>query len=303
MINKKNLIFETLFWGKINPDKVTIKKTPGLLKRSARAEKFIENEWKKQISSGLKTRPNDIRPSRYHFGGLKIAKKFIEISAEPIISYQDVIGSRPDKFRKLFKKESWPTPVSADMVLIAKNKKGEEMLGITLRNADQDYKAGGFHITTGGAMEIGKDKKPIDAALRETEEECGIKSKELSNVSCRGIIFNPYQSEIGIIFVATANIPTEKILSRRHDNENNTLFIPLKKEILEYWLLELTHANSTDGIVGALTVGSDIYGKKWAENILAKIMKKSAGYGNAKKEKVLEKRDIRKLKSFLKSKS
>ena len=71
MINKKNLIFETLFWGKINPDKVTIKKTPGLLKRSARAKKFIENEWKKQISSGLKTRLNDIRPSRYHLAALK----------------------------------------------------------------------------------------------------------------------------------------------------------------------------------------------------------------------------------------
>ncbi len=300
--NAKNIIFQLLWWGAINPKKVILQVTPGLLKRNPVSEKFIEKEWQKKIAAGLKTWPNDTKPQRYHFGGLKISNNDIKILADPSISYQDVLGSRPDNFRKLFKKEYRPIPVSVDMILMAKNKMGEKMLGLTLRNANQDYKAGGFHVTTGGAMEIGKDKKPIDAALRETEEEMGIKPKELSNISCRGIIFNPCQSEIGIMFVATANIPTEKILSRPHDNENNILFIQLKKESLEYWLLEFTHANSVDGIVGALTIGSDLYGKKWAENILAKIIKKSSGYSNAQKRRSLEKKDIKKLKMFLNKK-
>lgn len=298
--NAKNIIFQLPWWGSADPRKIILRIMPGLLKRSKESEKFIEKEWQKKISSCIKLFPNDTKSTRYHFGGIKITKDFIEILADPAISYRDVIGSRPERFRKLFKKEYWPIPVSVDMVLIAKNKRGEKMIGLTLRNASQDYKAGGFHITTGGAMEIGKDKKPIAAALRETEEEFGIKPEELSNILCRGIIFNPCQSEIGINFVATANIPTEKILSRCHDNENNTLFVPLKKEILEYCLLKLTHANSVDGIVGTLAVGNDFYGKKWAENILAKILKRSKEYKNLQKRQELEKADIKKLKtSFL----
>ena len=299
MENKNKLIFELLFWGKINPDKIILKKIPSLLKRNKKSEKFIENKWKKQIASGLKIRSNDTRPSRYHLGGLKITEKSVEILASPEISYRDIIGSRSDKFRKLFKKEYWPIPVSVDMILIAKNKKGEKMLGVTLRNANQDYKAGGLHMTTGGAMEIGKDKNPIDAALRETKEETGIKPKELSNIFCRKIIFNPCQSEIGIMFTATAEIPIEKILSRRHDNENKILFIPFKKETLEYWLLKFTHANSIDGIVGALTIGEDFYVINWAENIFAKILKKIKGCKNPKKRQELEKADIKKLKKWL----
>ncbi len=300
MRNKKNFIFDLHFWRKIDPNKIIIKEVSGLLKRSKESEKFIENEWQKKIASGLKIRLNDTQPKKYHFGGLKIQHNRIEILADPIISYRDVIGSRPDEFRKLFKKEYWPILLSIDMVLIAKNNKGEKMLGITLRNTNQDYKAGGFHVTTGGAIEIGKDKNPIDAALRETEEEIGIKPKELSNIFCQGINFNYYQSEIGIIFIAIANISTEKILSRCHDSENKTLFIPLKKETLKYWLLEFTHANSINGIIGMLAVGEDLYGKNWAENILVKILKRGKGYKNSQKRQELEKTDIEKLKKWLK---
>lgn len=297
--NAKNIIFDLLWWGSANTQKVILQVTPGLLKRNLTSEKFIEKEWQKKIASRFKPWPNDTKPKRFHFGGIKIADDFIEILADPAISYRDVLGSRPDKFRKLFKKECWPVPISVDMVIIAKNKNGEEMLGITLRNASQDYKAGGFHVTTGGAIEIGKDKKPIDAALRETEEEIGIKPKELLSILCRGIIFNYHKSEIGIMFVAIARIPIEEILSKPHDNENKILFIPMNKNNLEYWLLEFTHANSYNGIIGMLMIGEGLYGKKWKDDIMTKLAKNIPKYLSLKRREELEKIDIEKFKKWL----
>ena len=296
---KEGAIFDILFWGIKNPNKITLQKTGGQLKRSSASEKFIKNEWQKRIASGLKRWPNDILPSRYHFNGLKITDKFVKISADPAISYRDVIGSRPDKFKKSFKGEYCPVPITTTMVISAKNKNGRRLLALTLRNTDHDSNAGGFHATTGGAMEIRKDKNPIDAALRETEEEIGIKPEELSNISCRAINYNPQLSEIGIVFTSEANIAAEKILSRPHDDENKIIFIPIEKDALEHWLLKLTYAGSSDGLVGMLAIGEDLYGKKWKDMVLTELNKKGREYANPKKYRKLEKVDIKKLKIFL----
>ena len=296
-------VFDILFWGKKNPDKITIQKIKKPLKRNPSSEKFIKNEWQKRVASGLKPWPNDALPSRYGFNGLEISGNSIRILSGSVLSYRDIIGSRPIKFRELFSREYWPVPLTADMVVLAKNKKGEDMIGITLRNASQDQNGGGIHTTTGGAIEIKKDKKPIDAALRETEEEMGIKPEELSGVYCRGILFNPHLSEIGIIFVATADIPVEEIKTLVHDNENEIMFISAQKKNLEYWLLKLTYANSHDGIIGMLMAGEDLYGKKWKDAMMDKLIKNNQEYLNPHKRGGLEKSGIKKLKKWLNKKS
>lgn len=264
-------LFKLLFWDNYNPDKIIIKKTSGLLKRSPASEKFIEKEWQKRITSDQKAWPNDTKPSRYHFGGLKKSSDALLLLADPSISYRDTLGSRPAKFRKLFPKKYSPVPITVSLALTVKNSRGEEMLCLTSRNTTQDAHAGGFHVTTGGAMEIKKDKKPFDAALRETKEEIGLKPREISNIRCRAIAYNPWLSEIGVIFTATAKVTAKEIQSRPHDDENKTLFIPLTKKNLEYLLLQLTFANSLDGTLGALAIGSDRFGAVWAKNILKKI--------------------------------
>ncbi len=298
--NKKGYaVFDILFWGEKKPNKIILQKINSALKKSPASEKFIENEWQKRIASGLKPWPNDTQATKYNFNGLKITENSIKILTDSKISYRDIIGSRPVKFRELFKEEYWRIPITVDLILLAKNKMGKKMLGITLRSTSHDYKPGGFHVTTGGAMEIGKDKKPLEAALRETEEECGIKPKELSNILCRGIVFNPSLSELGIIFVAIANISIEEIQSRPNDNENKILFISLKKNNLECWLLEFTNANSYDGIFGMLIVGEELYGKAWKDRVIAKLAEKNRKYSRSQKRKELEKIDIRKLKKWL----
>lgn len=299
MKNKKNLIFNLLFWGKINPQKISIKKVSGLLKRSKASEKFITKEWQKRVASGLKTWPSDTLPSRHHFDNLKISAGSLEIYADPAISYRDIIGSRSEKFKKLFKGGYRPIPLTATMVVLAKNKIGNKFLAITLRNSNNDLGVGGFHVTTGGAIEIKKDKKPIDAALRETKEEMGIKKNELSSVVCQAISLNPWLPEIGIIFTSILNIPLEKLRFRQHDDENDILFISADKNNLEYWLTEFNLANSIDGIIGVLAIGENLYGKKWAENILSKILKNNKRYENYQERTKLEKAGIRKLKKWL----
>jgi ADP-ribose pyrophosphatase YjhB (NUDIX family) len=151
------------------------------------------------------------------------------------------------------------------MTLVTQNKQGKRIIVITQRNADHDSGARGFHITTGGAMEIGKDKSPIDAALRETKEECGVRPKELSTNLCRAVVYNPRLSEIGIIFSGSAKITAEEIQSRKHDDENKILFVSTAKNSLKHWLLKQARQTSVDGILGALTIGNDLYGKQWIE--------------------------------------
>ena len=291
--------FQLLFWGNYNPNKIILKKTSGLLKRMPAAERFMETEWQKRITSDQKAWPNDTKPSRYHFGGLKKSSKTLWLLADPSISYRDTLGSRPDEFRKLFPKRCSPIPITVTLALTAKNNRGEEMLCLTLRNATQDAHAGGFHITTGGAMEIQKDRQPLNAALRETKEEIGLKPREITELRCRAITYDPYLSEICVIFTAAAKITAEKIQSRAHDNENRTLFISATKNNLEYLLLHLTFANNPAGILGLLAIGNDRYGLAWAKNIMKIILKKGIDYKNARQRAELERKDIKKLHKFL----
>ena len=297
---KEKDFFDILFWDKIDPNKVTLEKTTGLLKRSSASEEFIGNEWWKKITYGFEPWPHDTQPTRYHFGGIDVSNGFVKIIADPAISYRDVMGSRPEKFRGLFAKEYWPITISVDMILVAKNKWGEKMLAITLRGANHDYNPSGFHVTTGGSMEIGKDEKPIDAALRETEEECGIKPRELSGILCRGITLIKDTQEIGVMFSATVNASAEEMLSRYHDNENEVLFVPTDKNNLEYLLTKFTYASSYDGIIGMLTIGEEFHGKHWRDGIMTKLYKRVGKSLSSVKNKELEKMDIEKFKKLSK---
>src|SRR3989344_1891521 len=251
---KKQKFFELLVDGEFAPDQLEMKEVVGSLKRSPESETILESEWKKFLASGVKPWPNDTKPSRYHFTSAKVENGKLIISVDPSMSYRDAIGARSPELLKLGR-EYVPTTAFANILLIAKTKSGQEKLGITLRNTKQDYKPGGYLPTTGGSINLKNKETPFQAALRECKEEIGVEPEELENLVCRGIIFNPAVSGAVIYFLATTKLTVEEVLSRHHDDENQTIFIPTKIVEFQKWLLASAHANTGEGIAAMLLLG------------------------------------------------
>ena len=296
---QKQKFFKLLVEGKFTPDRVEMKETPGSLKRSPESEAILESGWQKLLKSGFKPWPNDTKPSRYYFAGAKVENDKLVIAVDPSLSYRDAIGARNPELKKLGK-EYLPIWIGSNLIILAKNKSGEEMIGITLRNSNHDYKPNGYHVTAGGAMDATRKERAIETALREAKEEIGINPKEFSKIICNSVIFNPWSVNAIVNFIGIPYLSVEEILARNHDDENEIIFISADKQELQKWLLKTSHANSSDGIAALLLIGKDRYGEKWFEEMSTALSLLSSEYDDEQKRKELEQRDIRRIREFIK---
>ena len=306
--------FNIITEGRFTPDQIRVVLTePGAsMARSKASEKFIETEWQRLITTGVKPWPNDTAPSRYRFVEARIRKEhedeYLEVTLDPGVSYRDAIGSRPAGFKK-FGPEYMPNPVGVTTVIRAKNKKGEDMLLVTLRSVKNDFKGGGYHVSTGGIMEIKKDASPADTAVREITEEVGLKKEELNSLVCCGVVENKLvSSSVEIVFDATTNITVEEIMSRVHDDENELLFIPATPEKMREWLVVPTHANMGITNAAVLMVGRDMVAQVSGEaaaqewyNDLMKFLAVRSQQARKRGANVLEQRDVARLANKVKS--
>lgn len=267
---RKNIFFRFLMEKEFSPEQIIIKRKYNILKRNKESESIIENEWRRFLTLGFNPWPTDTAPSRYHFGGIKIVNNKIIIEADPTVSYRDTIGGRSLKLEKIGKKFI-PIPLGVVVAIIAKTKSGEEMLGITVRNKKHDFKPGGYSITAGGMMQINNRETAKNSILREIKEETGLNPKDIKGLTCRGITYNRGSKTAGIIFFAKTDLSTDKIISKIHDDENEIIFVPIKKEELERFILKIANACTEDGLAAMALLGKDLYGKGWLKRILKSL--------------------------------
>lgn len=295
--------FEISAEGKFQPEQIEVQITNGSLKRSVESENFIEQQWQQKLADGLKSWPNDTKPTRYRLAGTKVMDNRLILTLDPCVSYRDFAGSNSSDFAKRFGPDYLPRALAVTVILIAKNKNGEEQILMTLRKPDHDYKAGGYHISTGGFMEIDKETDPTRAALRELHEESGIDETELNSLVCIGVVANPWTKHSDIVYEAKTALSVEDILTKEHDRENNLLFIPTERKKLQQWLLGTAHAATGIATAGLLLTGKEsvgrekddagqlIDGEKWYREMLKALAWRSEKYDDESVRKTLEKRD------------
>jgi 8-oxo-dGTP pyrophosphatase MutT (NUDIX family) len=294
---KKQEFFDIVIEGKFTPDELLFNEIPAgsSIKRTPESEAYLEQKWKELLASGFKPWPNDTKPSRYRLADAKVENGTLITTLDPAISYRDCVGGSTDEYREQFGEEASMRALASTVIVLAHNQAGEEGIMLTLRNSTQDYKPNGFHVSTGGWIDINKKETPLEAAYRELEEEAGISKNEVEDFFCRGIVNDPLRNQGDIIFQGTSSVPIEEIKKRCHDDENELLFIPTDRIKIQQWLLAPAHANTTIGLSAILLFGKDRFGEQWFNEMNAALAWRSQNYSNEENRKTLEIRDTERL--------
>ncbi len=288
--------FIFLIKGEFDPNKIQIKEVTGTLHRSKNSEDFIEREWQKAITAGLKIWPGDTKPSRYRYVNSRVNGPVLEIEADPCVCYRDYIGSRPVKLLKQFGRDFSANSVTVNTLLLAKTESGQEQIMLTIRRASHDSKAGGYHASLGGCIALGET--PKEAILREVEEESGLSPAEIRKLVCQNIIYEPWENTYAVNFYSETDVAVEKIKERKHDSENEIIFIDADVFLRDKLFLPTVHALVTAGLANILTLGRKRYDQEWFDEVADNLARKSIVYNLSLVRRWLENRDAKRLKNF-----
>lgn len=309
-------IFEIIWEGREKPENIEFEKIDPIgssLKSTPESQKFIDEHWRNLVDGGMKPWPNDTKPSRYRFAGLRYEKGKMRFQVDPCVSYHDFRGSWSQEFLERFGKESLPNPLGNTTVIFCKDKNGRENIMVGLREETADNKAGGYHISAGGFYEITKDSNLTEGALREVEEETGINNDNLDQIECRGVVFSDCQTSV--VFEAHTNLTAEEIIERRkqltqkrkltaEESEQGLIFVPVNRIKIQQLMLGPLFAGISTGIAGLLIVGKDmarregIDPEKWQKEMLNGLAWRSHEFENLSpaEQKAFEERDKRRLR-------
>ncbi len=248
--------------GTFDPDLIRIEEVQGALRRTPMSEAWKEGVWTTYTKKlGFKPWPNDKKPSRWHFVNALANGKELVIQADPSTSYFDCLGSRFPEFEERFGKSFVAVNLSVGISVVAKNRHGENCMLVCLRSEKNDYKRGGLTIGAAGAISMKNKETPKDAALRELKEEAGIEAHEIKNLECLGVAREVNLPDGGPEFFAFTDVSVEELHLRKHDEENETLFVPLK--LLTDWVCNFSYAICECSIAGFLMVGQKFAGSLW----------------------------------------
>ncbi|MBI3421000.1 MAG: NUDIX domain-containing protein [Candidatus Sungbacteria bacterium] len=287
--------YRILVEGSFDPEKVIVEKRPGTLKRTPESEAFLDQAWAEVCARGFKPWPNDTKPSRGHLARAytnSAGELILEIDTE--ISYRDVRASRhryPD-FAERFGIEYVPASFSAALYVIAQNRRGEECLLVELRGQDVDANAGGITVGAGGVVSSRSGETPFWAAIREGEEEAGIKAHELESVVCMGAVLQLAVPDGGAMFVARTQVPAEELAVRKHDGENQAVYYLPIDVLCREWLVKFAYAIGEGGIGGAVLIGETKYGKQWRHDVERALAERRTLASDVETYRRLERQDM-----------
>ncbi len=251
----------------------TVITEPGTtLLRCHESEAAIEAVWQKLLAAGFRPWPNDLKPTSYRFAGVEQEEDGgVVVTLDPCLSYRDRIGSRTDEFGKQFDSRFYPMPLAVTTVLTALDSSGEEKMMVTMRDATQDVKPGGFHVSTAGVVNIQKDKTPTEAVYREALEECGATKDEITDLSLRAFVYGPWTLHMEMIYFAKLSISCEEVMSRKHGKEDIVLFIPKTIGMITWLLLIGLHAAVPVGAAALVLLGEEVLGGKAGKDWKARM--------------------------------
>lgn len=219
------------------------------ISRDQDAANYIKKQWNEMVKK---------KPSM--FAGNLVALEKNNSNSEYIkldtihTTYDDFYITRTKEFQKRYPKEPHPSVLSVGCVLVTND--NYVILGV--RNNNLALSPGKITIVSGMVDKNDiVDHKHVDlfeCIKREIKEEAGIKSNEINDLSCIGLVDNFEQENTFIPFFARVNLSTETINERQKDGE----FIEiLKIKNSEKSLLEILEKN--DALSDIVTPTLQIY--------------------------------------------
>ena len=290
VMSSNQKFFKILAEGIFTPDEIDTEVTaPGAtLVRSNLAEAFIEGGWEIHLAKGNKPWPDDTNPRRYRTAKVGMQDGRLKLILDPCVSYKDFISSLSTVFEERYGHDAVPDPLAVTVLV----RTVDNRTLMTLRDQKTDYKPGGWHASTGGFMEIRRNETPVQAGMRELEEETGIKPDELDELVAVGVVYNPWTLHTDLILSAKTKLTSAEVLVRKHDDENELLFVDTTAESYEYWIVGGMHANVVITMAAMIMVGENLFGLEWRNKMLDILADGSRDYGSLEVRQTLEKRDL-----------
>lgn len=282
--------FKILVEGMFAPGQIETEITvPGAtLVRSNLANAFIDGGWEMHMAKGNKPWPNDTKPGRYRTAKVEVQAGRLKLTLDPCVSYKDFISSLSTVFEERYGHDAVPDPLAVSVLL----RTADNQTLLTLRDQKADYKPAGWHASIGGFAEIKRNESPVQAGLRELEEEAGIKPDELDELVAVGVVYNPWTLHTDLILSAKTKLTAAEVLERKHDDENELLFVNTTAESYEYWIVGGMHANVVIAMAAMIMVGTGFFGPEWRAKMLKALAEGSRDYDSLEVRQKLEKRDL-----------
>ncbi len=288
MSNQK--FFKILAEGTFIPEQIDTEITVSgiTMVRNSQSDAFIEGGWEMHLAKGNKPWPNDTKPGRYRTANVEVQDNRLKLTLDPCVSYKDFLASLSTVFEEYYGHDAVPDPLAISVLL----RTADNQTLLTVRDQKTDYKPGGWHASTGGFMEIKRNESPVEAGLRELEEETGVQPGELDGLVAIGVVYNPWTLHTDLILSAKTRFTAAEVLERKHDDENELLFVDTTAESYEHWIVGGMHANVIIAMAALIMVGTDLFGLEWREKMLDALAEGSRNYDSLEVRQKLEKRDL-----------
>lgn len=245
----KNCFFEILIEGTFKPDQIITSYNPVGVDYPTYMRQSIEAEWERLISRN----PNA-------FPGPMIRLDTIGVSDGHLVlgvgetNYKDYLGTLAlilnDKSRKGL--EYFAHPLAATMVVHSKTMfDGRGGILFSQRSQSLAQHPGELEFPSGNVEKGDIDQRgyinPVITALRETEEEQGIRKDDLENIRVLGVEYEIYNDAAPVVVVAADlkdDVKIDEVVKEESDQEGRQIWLPdnpeaLTKLLMRYSLMSL----------------------------------------------------------------
>lgn len=247
------MTYKILFSAIYNKEQIRISYKDTSISRDQDAINYIKKQWNETIKK---------KPSMFAGNLAGIEKnnsnsEHIKLNARHT-TYDDFYITRTKEFQKRYPKELHPNVLSVGCVLVT----NDNYMILGIRNNNLALSPGKITVVSGMVDKNDIiDHNHVDlfkCIRREIYEEIGIKSNEISDLSCMGLVDNFGQQNTYIPFFGRVNLSTKMINERQKDGEfTGTLEIKnSEKDLME--ILE-NNDNLSDIVTPTLQIYLELF--------------------------------------------
>lgn len=216
---------------------------------------YVDEKWKTFVAGGARVFPNDTKPGFHQVVRIESLGPYYAplVVTSPTMSYQRAVMTGTPEFQREFGEAACPNRLAVTVTLETADGK---IVG-TVRSEKSDYKPRGFHFSMGGYLGITEGATPYGEALRELEEELGIKEHELQALDVVAAVFNPVFYLTDLVVVAKTTLTSAGVAARKGDDENvGRFFVDSDFGSLWNFFWLAPHAGTASALAGLVELAS-----------------------------------------------
>jgi len=239
-----DLFFRILVFGNFLPNQIkTIYNDDQKIEYPPSVKTQIEEEWLRVLVRNSKALPGPL--IRLNAFGVDNNRLFLELGRTDYKQYRGTVALSEEERRE--NRYELANPLAGSIIIFSQDAcGGQGGLLLSQRSQELVHHPGGLEFPGGNVDYEDLDEKghisPIITALRELEEEQGVRGNDLENIRLLGIVYEMYQDAAPTAIMTAdlkKSVNLEELTNRQRDSESIPVWMPadpdnLIKTILDY---------------------------------------------------------------------